>query len=54
MALLEEICHWGLGVDFEASKFMPFPVCSLLPVRGSGSDFAVSALAPCLPLFSPP
>lgn len=53
MALLEEICHWGLGVDFEASKFMPFPVCSLLPVCGSGYELSAAvsiisaSLLPC-------
>lgn len=53
MTLLEMVCNWGLGVGFKASKFRPFPVCSLLSVCGSGYKHSTtthtmpSCLLPC-------
>ena len=49
MALLKEVCHWGVG--FRVSKVQVYPSVSLflLPMN---SDVELSAIspAPCLPV----
>lgn len=47
MALRNEVCVWGGGVNFEVSKAQSLPLCILLRIRCEDSFFA-TAPAPCL------
>lgn len=48
MALLEEMCHWGVG--FEALKALGWPSHSLSAACGSGSELLAPVPVPHLPV----